>query len=135
MRWLCFEINSINWDYQKNIDINQVWSQAFSLFKSGFKYQLSEDEINENETVNKDFQITTPEMDLIQQNYLPGTKEKHEVFYNASEMQNYLTEKYPHVRLNTNNLGKALKTLGFEKSQKYNGQYQVKGYYINYFKE
>lgn len=136
VRWLCFEIEGINWDYQKDIDIDMVWSQAYILFKSGFKYQLNEDEIHENETVNKDFQITTPEMELIQQNYLPGTKEKNEIFYTASEMQHNLMKKYENnVKLNINNIGKALKMLGFEKSQKFNGAFQVKGYYINIIRE
>ena len=136
VRWLCFEIEGINWDYQKDIDIDMVWSQAYTLFKSGFKYQLSENEIIENEMVNKGFQITTPEMELIQQNYLPGAKEKHELFYTASEMQHNLMKKYENnVKLNTNNIGKALKMLGFEKSQKFNGAYPVKGYYINILRE
>jgi hypothetical protein len=86
--------------------------------------------------VNKGFQITTPEMELIQQNYLPGAKEKHELFYTASEMQHNLMKKYENnVKLNTNNIGKALKMLGFEKSQKFNGAYPVKGYYINILRE
>ena len=94
VRWLCFEIDSIDWDYDKKIDINMVWGQAYSLFKSGFKYQLNEDEVNENEKVNKDFQVTTPEIELIQQNYSPGTKEQHEVFYTASHLQHHLMKKY-----------------------------------------
>jgi predicted P-loop ATPase len=135
VRWLCFEIDGINWDYQKDMDIDKVWSQAYSLFKGNFKYQLNEDEVKENETVNKDFQISTPEMELVQQNYLPATKEKHEIFYTASEMLQNLTAKYLHVKLNTVNLGKALKILGFDKGQKFIGIYQVKGYYINFFRE
>ena len=136
VRWLCFEIEGIKWAYQKDIDINKVWSQAYSLLKSGFKYQLNEDEVNENEKVNKDFQITTPEIELIQQNYSPGTKEQHEIFYTASNLQHNLMKKYENnVKLNINNIGKALKILGFEKSQKFNGAYQIKGYYINFVRE
>ena len=136
VRWLCFEIDGINWDYQKDIDINLVWSQAYYLFKSGFKYQLNEDEVNENDKQNKDFQISTPEMELIQQNYSPGTKELHEVFYTASDLQHNLMKKYENnVKLNINNIGKALKILGFEKSQKFIGVYQVKGYYLNIVRE
>ena len=28
VRWLCFRINSINWDYRAQVDINRVWAQA-----------------------------------------------------------------------------------------------------------
>jgi len=136
VRWLCFEIDGINWDYQNDLDINKVWAQAYSLFKAGFKYQLNEDEVKENEKVNKDFQISTPEMELIQQNYEPATKEKHEVFYTTTEMQHHLMKKYENnIKLNIINLGKALKMLGFEKEQKFIGSYQVKGYYINFSRE
>jgi predicted P-loop ATPase/Zn ribbon nucleic-acid-binding protein len=135
VRWLCFDIDGINWDYQNDMDIDKVWSQAYSLFKDDFKYQLNEDEVRENETVNKDFQISTPEMELVQQNYLPANKEKHEVFYTTSELLQNLTAKYVHVKLNTVNLGKALKILGFDKGQKFIGTYQVKGYYINFLRE
>lgn len=135
VRWLCFEIESINWNYNKDIDINLVWSQAYALFKSGYKYELTADEIMENETANKDYQMTTPEIELIQKNYAPATKEKHEVFYTSSDFLNNLSEKNPAIRLNTNNIGKALKFLGFEKSQKYNGNYPIKGYYINFIRE
>jgi predicted P-loop ATPase len=136
VRWLCFDIDGINWDYQNDIDINQVWAQAYSLFKAGFKYQLNEDEVKENEKVNKDFQISTSEMELIQQNYVPATKEKHEVFYTTTEMQHHLMKKYENnIKLNINNLGKALKMLGFEKGQKFIGTHQVKGYFINFLRE
>lgn len=64
------------------------------------------------------------------------TKEKHEAFYTTSEMQHHLMKKYENnVKLNINNLGKALKMLGFEKNQKFTGLYQVKGYFINYYRE
>jgi len=136
VRWLCFEIDGINWDYQNDIDVNQVWAQAYSLFKAGFKYQLNEDEVKENEKVNKDFQISTPEMEVVQQNYVPATKEKHEVFYTTTEMQHHLMKKYENnIKLNIINLGKALKMLGFEKGQRFIGTYQVKGYYINFSRE
>lgn len=135
VRWLCFEIEWINWDYQKEVDLEKVWAQAYSLFKMGFKYQLNEKEINENESINKDFQITTAEIDLIQKNYTPGTRERHQAFYTSSEMMQNLSERYNSIKLNTINLGKALKILGFEKCQQFNGQYQVKGYYINYITE
>jgi len=31
VRWLCFRINSINWDYRAQIDINRVWAHAYAL--------------------------------------------------------------------------------------------------------
>ncbi len=134
VRWLCFEITGINWDYKKEVDIDKVWAQAYTLFKAGFQYELSREEIIENEKANKDYQVSTLEMELIQKNYIPATKEKHSVFYTASDIQGDLAKKYPeHPKLNTTTIGKALKILGFTRDQRSNGKYQEKGYYIDFF--
>lgn len=129
VRWLCFEIEYIDWNYMKDLDINLVWSQAYSLYKSNFKYELTAEEILENEMVNVQYQITTSEIDFLQKHFLPATQEVNDGFKTASEFQYSLLSKYPGIRFNTNNVGKALKILGFQKSQKHNGTYQIKGYY------
>jgi len=133
VRWLCFELTGrINWDYTRDIQIDDIWRQAYSLYKSGFKYELSFDEIRENELANQQYQVTTTEIELIQKNYTPGNKEKHDAFYQATDFLNYLTEKYPNTRMNSNNIGKALKILGFERISKRNDKYPIKGYFINF---
>jgi predicted P-loop ATPase len=138
VRWLCFELNGrLNFDYKKDIDINDLWKQAYTLFKQGFKYELTPDEIQENEKANRAYQLTTEEQELIQKNYLPGTKDKHEVFYTSTDIKNALLEKYNSSRLNNINIGKALKILGFKQEQKYKegDYYQTKGYYMNFLRE
>ncbi len=35
VRWLCFEILKINWDYKKDLNIDLIWAQALSLFNAG----------------------------------------------------------------------------------------------------
>ena len=132
VRWLCFELKEkINWDYKKDIDINDIWRQAFTLYKSGFRYELTAEEIRENESVNQQYQITTPEIELIQKYYTPGTKDEHEKFYQATDFVIFLSEKCPGIKINQNNVGKALKILGYERSTKRNDKYPVKGYYVN----
>jgi len=53
VRWLCFEIDSIDWNYSKEIDMDQVWAEAYFLFKSGFNSDLTKDEILESEERNR----------------------------------------------------------------------------------
>src|SRR5690606_22525402 len=55
VRWLCFTLIGINWKYKQEIDINRVWSQAYSLYKSGFEYNMTAEEITENELANNQF--------------------------------------------------------------------------------
>ena len=76
VRWLCFEIENINWDYKKEVNIDMVWSQAYHLLrKTKFVYDLTIEEIKENDKVNKKYQVGSPERDLLQKFFKAGTKE------------------------------------------------------------
>ena len=65
-------------------------------------------------------------MEIIQQNYKPATKEKHEYFYTASDFLRNLQENNKFLKLNPVNIGKILSKLGFKKDFKYNGKYPGK---------
>lgn len=133
VRWLCFElVEKLNFNYNKDIDINNIWKQAYSLFKSGYKYELTLDEISENERANLLFQVSTPEMELIQKEFEPGTKEDHTHFFTATDILTMLSEKFKNIKLAPTNVGKALKLLGFEKISKRVDQFPIKGYYIKF---
>jgi len=132
VRWLCFNINNINFDYPKEVDINRVWAEAYWLLKNGFSYQLTKDEVISNENANKEFQINSPELELIIKHFTPGTRENHTEFFTSTDILNFLNQKYQnYYRLNTNNIGKAMTQLGFPKDQKKEASYPVKGYYLN----
>lgn len=135
VRWLCFElIGKIDWNYKKDIDINNIWKQAYTLFKEGFKHELTVEEIKENEEVNKSYQITTVEIELIKKYYVPGTKNKHQQFFTATDFIKDLnqTDKGIDFKLNANNVGKALRFLGFTQETVRKGAFPVKGYYVNF---
>jgi predicted P-loop ATPase len=118
VRWLCFEIDSIDWNYKKEIDINKVYAQAYYLFKCGnFNYNLTANEIRENEERNKAFQVLTLERELIEK-YI---KEKaiSNGFQTATDvMQRILEHSKGQFNLNHVQIGKALKMMGFERIKK-----------------
>ena len=137
VRWLIFEINGVHHDnggangYSANIDIDRVWAQAFSLLQSGFDFKLSTDEIAKSEGNNRQFQMTTIELELIQDFYRPAQKEEDgAMFVTASDIERRIA---PETRSNIvlRNVGRALKILGFEKAQKHDQRsgYQKKGYW------
>jgi len=133
VRWLCFELTGrINWDYMSEINIDDIWRQAYSLYHCGFKYELTPDEILENEKANQHYQVNTTELELIQKHFLPGNKELNDAFYQATDFVNYFNEKYLSPRLNIINMGKALKILGFERVSKRSEKYPVKGYFVTF---
>jgi predicted P-loop ATPase len=132
VRWLCFEIESIDFEYSKEIDIDKVWAEAYRLYKSGYNYQLTKEEIEENDKKNRNHQILTTEMELITKYFEPGTKEDHSVFFNTTDIVKDLTLKSGLNTLNINNVGKALSMLGFPKGQVAGTIFPFKGYYIKY---
>lgn len=135
VRWICFLIDKINWDYKKDIDIDKVWAQAYYLFKNEEPFQLTAAEIFENEQANIDYIVRTPEMEFIQKYFDYGDPDNFDKFMTSSEILDFISQvTYRGVKLSTNNVGKALKILGFERRSKRdnNKDYPVKGYYIKY---
>jgi predicted P-loop ATPase len=136
VRWLCLEIESINFDYSNdgNIDINMVWAQAYQLFKSkSFKYDLTKQDLLENEVANLKFQKNTPEYDLLKEHYYPGTPELHDGFYTATQFLGQLNLKSTFFKLTPEKVGKALTALGFsKKSKRLDDTNPVYGYFFKY---
>lgn len=138
VRWICFWIEDIDWNYKKEIDINKVWAQAYNeLQTTTFKYQLTPEEIEENEQANKTFLIRSPEMELIQKFMIPKTKadfnqDKSIVFKTATEIQHDLSLKSLTIKLNPINIGKSLKMLGFTQDSFYKSDdgISIKGYFL-----
>src|SRR3989339_1817554 len=120
VRWLCFEIRSIDWSYKEKVNIDNVWAQAYTLYKSGFHCDLTPEEIKENEEYNRQFNITTTEYELIHKYLSPGTREHNDCFMTATDILLYLAEQTNgKVKLNNINVGRALKMLSFARDKNY----------------
>ena len=138
VRWLIFEIDGIEHDqggingYSKNVDIDNVWSQAYHLFKSGFEFRLTADELKKSELNNTSFRVTTQEMDLLQQYFTVADENNTSaIFLTATNVTEKLQNKTT-LKLNAVHVGRALTALQFPVKQKYikERQAQVKGYYV-----
>lgn len=134
VRWLCFELtDKLNFEYKNDIDINRVWAQAYFLYKTGFKYELTPQEVAENELANTNHRIISTEQELIQASFEPGIKlEPGSEFKTASQIKLMLTEKYPGEKLNPTMIGKAFKILGYQKVSEKPPNYtcSIKGYFV-----
>jgi predicted P-loop ATPase len=120
VRWLCFVIESIDWSYMDKVNINDVWSQAYHLFKNNFSCDLNPDEIKENEEYNRQFNITTAEFELIHKYLSPATRENNDCFMTATEILMYISDQtLGKVKLNTISVGRALKMLSFARDKNY----------------
>ncbi len=133
VRWLCFEISKINWPYD-HIGIDQVWSQAYSLYKSGFKFQLTVDELRENELRNQQFQQFPMEYDYVQKYLEPGNEFDGDLFMTPTEIRDHIISKSENRAdiKSLEKLGKVLIQLGYTRhSKRIPGRlYSVYGYHV-----
>lgn len=128
-RWLCFDIKFINWDYSKNIDKNDVWAQAYQLYKSGYNCELTKEEGSTRDTINKNFEITNVEGDLLMKYFKPAEPFDHgAVFMTSTSVHETLLMMTKESRINISNVwvGRCLKKLGYIR-QRYNNVY---GYWV-----
>ena len=126
-RFLCFELEGIK--YQHDVDINLAFSQALFLFKSGFRFWFDQEEIKNITANNEQYQLHSPEEELLLTWFEPCPKEEATLFLNASQIAAKLADR---TKLNLNDatinkLGKALKKHNFIKISKKTGYvYAVK---------
>jgi predicted P-loop ATPase len=130
VRWLCFEIKSIDWNYHRDVNIDKVWSQAYHLLKNtDFRYELTSDEIIENEKRNKNYHILSTERELIEKFFEPDLDKEKQNFKTATEViqrLNSLTER--EFSLKKVQIGKALKNLQYPEGRDSLTRY---GYYLH----
>ncbi len=138
VRWLCFKIRSINHDYHnyltgvKNINIDDVWAQAYALYKSNYKSELTAEEIEFNEVRNRQFQQMSPEMELIPE-YCKKADETTGEFMTSTEILKYIQRWNPEIKINAIMIGKALAFHHFKRVM--SNKNRVYGYWINKVKE
>lgn len=123
VRWLCFRIHAINWNYSKEVDINRVWAQAYRLAgDKDFDPELSAEDIKNNEERNREFTILTKEKSLIHKYFLPADFYDDAEYMTATDIELFLRQKVGDMRLNIVSIGKAAKSLGHVRI-KHNGIY------------
>lgn len=93
-RYLPFEVLRIDTDQAKTIDRDLVWLEAYNLYKLGYKYHLSTDELNTLFDRFDGYQVTSTEGELFEK-YYKGFKpfEKRingSMYLKISEIQQHL---------------------------------------------
>lgn len=116
VRWLIMEIEGINFDYSKNIENDNLWRQAYYLYKNNFDYKPSSEELQENEQVSERYQISNPAVELVQRYLSPGGE--NDEFKTTTDIKDYLIGKSAQAdKLSPKAIGSALKSLGFDKTK------------------
>ena len=124
-RWLPFEVDSILSPREHPFNYEGIYSQAYRLYREGFRYWFTQPEIMQLARHNRQFETPRLEQELVQQYFRkPGRGEPGEFISVALALQIVgagITQK-----LSTVMLGRAFMEQGFEKKTYRN----VRGYVV-----
>lgn len=120
-RFLCFETLRI--DYTSSIDHAAIYAQALMLYKQGFRYWFADKDIMEINENNEPFQQSSPEAELLFTYFRKPVRFEVYILLSSSEIMSKIAERtrYSVTTMSVNQLGKVLKSTGFE-SQKRHGK-------------
>lgn len=127
VRWQIFEVLEIDFNYSKEININQVWAQAyFNAFeRKNYNPELTATDIAENEKRNEKYAQVSMEQELISAHF--EKSEKMEEFLTATDIMLAMNNALG-LRLNNVKIGKALTSLKYQRIK--HPKLQVYGYLI-----
>lgn len=117
-RFLPFEVKEIDLHKMKKVDIYKVWNQAYTLFKNGFRYWFTSEEVDELNRSNNLFQVISIEEQFLLQYFdKPNSREEATHDLQPAEILAYL-QSFTKTTLRTKTLGEALTRHGFKKWRK-----------------
>ena len=115
-RWLPFEVDYILDPRDNEPMWDMVYAEAYYLYRTGFKYWFTRGEIAELSKHNETFEAPKQELELIREIFrAPGPGEKGEFITRTGIMK--AIGWNPALRLNINNIGPAMKELGFPRKR------------------
>lgn len=133
-RFLCFVVKEIyhprntrqDSSHYEQIGIDNLWAQAYHLYKEGSTaYELTPEDIKDNETINRRHLLRTDAENMIQMFFEPRAEMDCNDFLTASEINirllKYTTDIYgikPNFNLNSVATGRAMTALGFRQTSK-----------------
>lgn len=131
-RWLCFTVESIDWAYTKDVDINQVWAQAYTLYKDGYDAQLTREEKNHRDDINRGYEVHSTETDLILRHFHPVPKNAvGAVWMSTTDIQEYLIKhSESQLKLHPTGIGRAMAQLQFHRDRKSINGHQHRGFWV-----
>lgn len=127
VRWIIFEVLEIDFGYSKEININQVWAQAYhnAFERKNYNPELTAEDLIENEKRNEKFKQVSLEQEILISHF--EKSENKNDFLTATEIMLAMSNALG-VRMNNVKIGKALTALNFERIK--HSKKQVYGYLI-----
>ena len=115
-RWLPFEVESIISPREHPFDYEGIYAQAYSLYKSGYQYWFTKEEIIQLNQHNHQFEAPRLERELVNVYFRKPTQEESGIFMTAARalqiIGSYISQKLSAVQI-----GKAFSELGFQRKR------------------
>lgn len=113
------EIVSVNHEKYNAIDKRSLIMEAYQLYKSGYKWELTSEEMRYLDLLSENYEAPSVEYELINQFFSPNEATSE---MTCSEIKSKIEEQ-THQKLNINKIGSNLRRLGFKsKMIKRNGR-------------
>jgi Virulence-associated protein E-like domain/Primase C terminal 2 (PriCT-2) len=72
-RFMVVTLEEIDWNYSKEVDINQVWAQARALYLADERWELTREELEKQEKINEGYRVYNPLVDCIRKEFIVDT--------------------------------------------------------------
>ena len=113
-RWLPFEVESIVSPREHPFDYEGIYAQALALYKSGFQYWFTKEEIQELNRHNKQFETPRLEHELVDLYFRKPTDTELGEFMSVARALQIISNGISQ-KLSAVNVGRAFSDLGFKR--------------------
>ncbi len=133
-RWLILELEAINHDYSKKVDVDQIWAEALVLVEAGYDYTWSMDDWNEFKEHNQRYLEETTSMKYIKLYFEMPLNGEGE-WLQPKEILNLLitskrVRREDQHKISDVKIGEALMALNFQKQKKRKADGPRSCYYV-----
>ena len=130
-RFLPFEVLEIDINKAQKVNMDCVYAEAMTLYRSGFRYWFNDVEIDELHKYSQSFHVQTPEFELLLKAFEHPETDDKKYFMTTTDVIAYL-EIWSKVKLRTKQMGEAISKMGFTATSKYNSavKHSSKGYLL-----
>ena len=128
IRWLCFELLNLDWNYSNDINVNDIWRQVkYLVNQNEFNFELTKEDSIIIEKRNERHQQHSNEYELLIKYAEKTDKREDCYFYTSSSVASRISQ-HSGVKLNNIAMGKALQKQGYKKIM--HSKQKVYGYYL-----
>lgn len=116
-RFICFDINGIEWQEYTKMEISLIWTQAYHYYqqylKGTYQCDMTNEEEKANDLNNLKYLFHSTEYELIEKLFEPSINADD--FMTATDIADYLHDHTRHKSANSRGVGRALSALGYKR--------------------